>query len=243
MLFSSVVGRPDRRDIVKPGIRRRDRLAVLATLATLASAACSDLTAPLASAPDAGPTPSLATISGTDGSTAYQHVLRQSPSAPALEKYQASFYAVRGSPRSIEIRYQSTTSPTRIGDRYVRFTVPDGALVTDAAGNKLRRGDSVLVTLRLDPVDFQVDFEPSGLTFSRSAPALLDIWYQNADPDANRDGVVDGADQYVFEQFLSVYHYDTKGNSIWSTVSSSNDKKNKVISAPIEGFSGYAICW
>lgn len=206
-----------------------------AALLTLTVAACADGTAPLAEAPG----PQLEVTSGTESS---QHVLRQAPLAPPLETYDVSFWALRGTNRSIEVRYQNGKPNAGTGDRFVRFTVPDGALVTGPDGSRLKGRDSVLITLRFDATDFLIDFEPSGLTFARSTPATLEVWYGNADPDANRDGIVDDADALIFGRLLGMYHFTTTG-SPWEQVRSKNEVSFKTIIGEINGFSGYAVSW
>src|SRR5437899_2716854 len=73
---------------------------------------------------------------------------------------------------------------------FLRFDIPQNGLVPGADGVRTKRGDAVLVTVTLDPVTFSVAFEPSGVWFSNGIPARLTIWYENADPDLNGDGVV-----------------------------------------------------
>lgn len=40
-----------------------------------------------------------------------------------------------------------------------------------------------------------------------------------------------------------MYHYDTRGSSAWTKVSSTNDASAKTVSSAIDGFSGYAVSW
>src|SRR5207237_1150477 len=81
-----------------------------------------------------------------------------------------------------------------LGGSFLRFEIPKQGLETDAGGTRLKRGDSVHITLTIDPVSFEVHFKPSGVTFSRTWPAALTIWYGNANPDLDGDGAVDGVD-------------------------------------------------
>lgn len=207
-------------------------------VAALAAAflACGDVSAPRH--PEAIAPPSLSVTSGDD--VAFAHVLRHSPAAPALETYQVSFWAYVGKNRSVEVRYQNGLPNSGSGDRFVRFTVPSGALTTGLDGKRLKAGDSLLITMAFDAVDFRIDFEPSGLAFARNTPAELEVWYGNADPDVNRDGVVDEVDASILSSQLRVYHYDRKG---WAPVPSRNEASFKTIMGIVGGFSGYAVSW
>ncbi len=109
-----------------------------------------------------------------------------------------------------------------------------------AGGVPLNRGDSVLITLTIDTVSFYVDFQPSGVQFSKSSPAQLAIWYQDANPDLNGDGVVNAVDDSLKQQ-LAIWSEST--TSAWRQLSSKNDTTQQYVAAEVYHFSGYAICW
>src|SRR6266540_4014600 len=159
----------------------------------LVAAGCSDQTGP-SSTPVQAPLATVV-IPAPPGT----HVLRQSPTAPRLQSYQVSFWAKRGTQTTIFLNYRRAPGQW-LPDPFLRFKIPINGLVAGAGGVPLVRGDSVRITLTIDTVLFNVDFQPSGVVFSKSSPAQLAIWYQNADPDLNGDGVVDAADQVLEEQ-------------------------------------------
>ncbi len=108
-------------------------------------------------------------------------------------------------------------------------------------GVPLARGDSVRITLTIDTVSFKVDFQPSGVLFSNSSPAQLAIWYQDANPDLNGDGIVDATDQALKDQ-LAIWYRGSKAGP-WKQVWSKNDSSQEVVTAALYHFSQYAVCW
>jgi len=119
--------------------------------------------------------------------------------------------------------------------------ISKNGLKAGAGGKSLKRGDSVAVTLTIDPVRFSVEFEPSGVLFSKNLPANLTIWYENANPDLNDDGVVDATDR-ALEQQLAFWYHAVKQHA-WSRLSSTNDTTQESVSTALYHFSQYAICW
>jgi len=114
-------------------------------------------------------------------------------------------------------------------------------LVAGAGGVPLDRGDSVRITLTIDTVLLNVDFQPSGVAFSKSSPAQLAIWYQNANPDLNGDGVVDPLDEILQEQ-LAIWYRGTKADA-WRQVWSKNDTTQELVTAALYHFCQFAVSW
>ena len=104
---------------------------------------------------------------------------------------------------------------------------------------RLGQHDSVLITLTIDSATFAVQFAPTGLVLSRQHPATLAIWYGNADPDLNGDGVVDSTDQALQNQ-LAVWVQDSQ--SPWLKVSSGT-VTGQWITTVVPHFSEYAVSW
>ncbi len=197
------------------------RYLISLTLALIA-AGCSDQTGP--------PLAELVSSTGT-------HILQQSGTAPRLQTYQFSFWAKRGTQTSVFLNYRRAPGQ-RVADPFLRFKIPINGLVAGAGGVPLSRGDSVRITLTIDTVLFNVDFQPSGVLFSTSSPAQLAIWYKNADPDLNGDGVVDAIDAALQEQLAFWYHGRT-----WLKQVSKSDPTQLSVSGPIYHFSQYAVAW
>ena len=198
----------------------------------LVAAGCTDQTGP---SPIAAPAP-LAVVLPPPGT----HLLQQSPTAPRLQTYQVSFWAKRGVQRTVYVNYRRRPYQW-FPDPFLRFRIPINGLVAGADGVPLDRGDSVRITLTIDTVNFNVDFQPSGVVFSNSSPAQLAIYYENANPDLNGDGVVDAADQTLREQ-MAIWYRASKAGA-WKQVGSKNDTSEEVVTAELFHFSQYAVAW
>jgi len=167
------------------------------------------------------------------------HFLRQAPGAPQLETYEASFWAVDGEASSVTVNYLPAAGEL-VGQPFLRFDIPKNALATRPGGDRMRHGDSVLVTVTIDPVTFTVAFDPSGVWFSNGTPARLTIWYENADPDLNGDGAVDDTDQLLQQQIAVWYHADW---TRWVPMPSANDPTLPSVTTALYHFSDYAVSW
>ena len=211
----------------------RVRLFPLRVALAVVVAGCSDFAAPSTPAVQPPRTQTLATT------TSSIPMLRQAATAPRLKTYQMSFWAKRGTQTTIGVNYRRVPGQFT-SDPFLRFKIPINGLVAGADGVPLGRGDSVLITLTIDTIYFKVDFQPSGVVFSSSSPAQLAFWYQDANPDMNGDGVVDGADQLI-EQNLAVY--SKSGGSSWGKLLSRNDPTQQVVGAQVLHFSQYAVSW
>jgi len=168
------------------------------------------------------------------------HILQQALTAPTLETYQVSFWARRNRASAVIVNYQPAAGES-VGNPFLRFSIPKDGLRTGGAGAHLRHRDSVLITLTIDPVDFSVDFEPSGVRFSGRRPATLAVWYGNANPDLNGDGVVDTADQALVEQ-LAIWGRPARPARWMRTASRALTGQQWVLGA-IRHFSEYAVSW
>lgn len=165
-----------------------------------------------------------------------------SPSAggPALDTYQVSFWAMRGKRRSIQINYVS-------GDEdevqpFLRLVVRKKSLRHYPDGSRTAKGDSVLITVSIDPSNVRVYFEPTGLTFSKRHPAVLQIWYGGAGGDLNGDGVVDEEDRYIEQQLLGLWYQQESGDP-WYAVPAWHNTGQKWFRAWLLHFSGYQISY
>jgi hypothetical protein len=95
--------------------------------------------------------------------------------------------------------------------------------------------------LTVDPETFSVTFEPSGVVFSKRHPATLAIWYGNANPDLNGDGVVDATDQALAEQLaLWVRHAEP---APWLKLLSATEAGQQWVWTALYHFSEYAVSW
>ena len=209
-----------------------NRALIALTLALLA-AGCADGIGPQ----PAAVTPPLYDMTVSSPGT---HVLRQAPTAPRLQTYQVSFWARRGTQTTIFVNYRRAPGEW-LPDPFLRFRIPINGLVAGAGGVPLARGDSVRITLTIDSVLLNVDFQPSGVVFSDVLSAGLVMWYVNANPDLNGDGVVDSTDQ-MLEGQLALSEEPTKVNG-WFKVATKNDTTQKFVATDVYHFSQYAVAW
>jgi len=184
-------------------------------LAAVALAACSDSTDP-----NDGAVP--------DGSL---NILRFASANPVTVQT-ASFWAVKGDNRKLELFYTS-------GDRFLEFEVRNESLLARPNGVPFVDGDSVLISVSIDASGkVAVDFQPSGLKFNPLDPARLRIDYQGADHDVDHDGDTDSEDLKL-ETRLRIWQQETAGMP-WLpllTVRLNGDD----MEARVLGFTGFAM--
>jgi hypothetical protein len=152
----------------------------------------------------------------------------------SLDNYQASFWAVRGESRSVQINYQSSIDDET--HPFLRLTTFDPQFVPGAG--ELAVGDSVLVTVTVDTTKIGVTLEPSGLQFGE--PSQLQIWYGGAGGDFNGDGVADSTDAALEQQLLGLWYREGVGDD-WATVPASQDLAGKSFTYSLPHFCMYAI--
>jgi hypothetical protein len=153
-----------------------------------------------------------------------------------LDRYTASFWAVRGEQRSLQINYVSATGDT--SSAFLRLTTTDPAYVPGLGD--LATGDSVLITVTIDPANVKVTLEPTGLQFGE--PGQLQISYGGADGDLNGDGVVDSTDAYIESRLLALW-YREGADSLWRPIPAVQELGDKSFVSALPHFSEYAISW
>jgi len=154
----------------------------------------------------------------------------------SLDRYTAAFWAVRGEARSVQINYLSSTGDTSFP--FLQLTITDPVFVP-GQGN-LAVGDSVLVTVTIDPNDIKVSFEPTGLLFGDQAQ--LRMSYGGAGGDLNGDGAVDASDAQIETQLLGLW-YREGAESSWSRIPASQVVADKSFISALLHFSEYAVSW
>ena len=131
-------------------------------------------------------------------------------SSSAVTVRSASFWAVAGQGRKLEMRYAPTT-PGGQGERFLEFEVQGNSLLRKPGGLLFLPGDSVRITVTLDASDrFILHFEPSGLIFNPLDPARLKISYLKADRDIDHDGDTDDRDR-ALEIALKIWKQELPG--------------------------------
>ncbi len=150
-------------------------------------------------------------------------VLRHATDGPPLATLETSFVAVQGRRAQLDFDWSD-------GEWYGKVIIPRDAQLLDASGRPLAKGESVLITVELDPDRYLVRFGPHGSTFLGRNPALLifDVEradFGTADPRATR-----------------IWYQPYEGDA-WSALASTWDIKNWAIEVPIYHFSNYAVAW
>jgi len=181
-------------------------------------------------------TPSFAAVRSEAVSEGGEQAMAAS-AVPILDNYEISFWARRGKSAGIEIRYRDADGTWK---PYIQFTVPKDGLYRRPDGRLFGKGDSVLISVRVDTTRLLVYFEPTGLVFNPSAPAQLRIWYTGADSDLDGNGVVDGNDEYIRRFLLGVWVQEHLGDP-WEAVAALHSLDEKLFTAALEHFSGYAV--
>ena len=165
--------------------------------------------------------------------------LQFSDSTLPLVTQEGSFWAVKGEGRELILRYQPD-EPGETGEEFLRFKVGGDALLRRSDGTAFARGDSVRITVRVDPGGrFLFEFEPSGLVFDPDHAAELEIRYRGADDDYNRDGRVDDDDLRT-ETRLSVWKRERPGEP-WRKQGTARVEDADELKAKITSFTGFAV--
>jgi hypothetical protein len=209
---------------------------LIALALALFAAGCADTTGPLPAAIQAP----LAETQSEPSSFGDVHILQQAPTAPPLETYQVSFWARHDKESTVAVDYRPAAGQS-VGQPFLRFHIPKWGLKWGPDGRRLWGADSIFITMTIDSLNLSVDFQPSGVVFSDVFSAGLVVWYVNANPDLNGDGVVDSTDQ-MLEQQLALSEEPTKLIG-WFKVATKNDTTQKYVATEVHHFSQYAVSW
>jgi len=156
-----------------------------------------------------------------------------------LDTYELSFWAVKGQEATVGVNYVSNE---QANGSFLSFTVPANGLYARADGALLSQGDSVEITVTIDPDQLLVRFQPAGLVFNQDAPAQLELWYEVADGDLDGDGDVDEADSAIQQNQLGLW-YQQEAGTLWYPIVSSHDSGREWFKTHLYHFSGYVVSW
>jgi hypothetical protein len=152
----------------------------------------------------------------------------------SLDQYTVSFWAVRGEPRSVQIRY--TSSIDEETQPFLVLTTTDPQFVPGVG--ELAVGDSVLITVSVDTTKIGITLEPSGLQFGE--PATMKMWYGGAGGDLNGDGVADSTDAQIEATLLGLWYREASSDP-WEQVSASQSLEEKSFTYTLPHFCHFAV--
>ncbi|UCG85937.1 MAG: hypothetical protein JSW71_18820 [Gemmatimonadota bacterium] len=176
----------------------------------------------------------------TRGNEPLFHVMALSASGdPQLETYELSFWAVRGREVTVGVDYVNNDQES---GSFLSFTVPANGLYGRPDGTLFSQGDSVEITVTIDPDQLLVKFLPAGLVFNQAAPAQLQLWYEVAGGDLDGDGNVDADDGDVQHDRLGLWYQQDAG-TLWYPIVSSHDSGREWFKTHLYHFSGYVVSW
>lgn len=220
---------------------RRTRSRNRAPGLTLAGASACLLLAGCETDRSVSPVPDPSVPSSAEADESELQFLSPAADAPELAQSSVSFYAVRGQDREASIWYHARPGASD-STRFLHFEVGEDALLRRPGGAPIAEGDSILITLTVtDPSRLLVDFQPTGLRFSREDPAELTFGYGEADPDYDDDGDVDDDDAETPSAF-DIWRQEGAGDP-FILVPSEVDEDDREVEAEIDGFTRYAVCY
>jgi len=176
-----------------------------------------------------------------DGEPLFHNVSFSSSSAggPELETYELSFWAVYSRETKADIRYASQGQED---GSFLSFTLPAFGLHKRPDGTATASGDSVRITISVDPTQLLVRFQPAGLVFNPWAPAQLEMWYGAAAGDLDGDGDTDQDDVVIQDNRLGMW-YQQDGQHLWHPIVSLHDANQEWFKTHLFHFSGYVVSW
>lgn len=154
--------------------------------------------------------------------------------APALVTSDTSFVATKGVRSEIRLSYEN-------GDQFLELDIEDGSLLRypinhPKAGALFADGDTVTISIAIDPSTLSATLLPSGLQFDSLNPAELELRYQNADPDLDGDGDEDPE----LEDEIDLWRQENPGDP-WERVGTLQDFSLDRVRAELTQFSRYAL--
>ncbi len=157
----------------------------------------------------------------------------------ALMPGDTSFWAVKGKQLDVVLHFRSTVSG-QTGDQVLEFQLATGSLLLRPDGTPIANGDSVLITISPDTAGkLSFTFQPSGLVFDSTAPAVLTLWCNHAAADLNGDGVVNSIDEQLwYEMAIGKRENPTDP---WSKQNTTRSSDGYQMQTPLGGFTGFSV--
>ncbi|MBR9989320.1 MAG: hypothetical protein KFH98_06150 [Gemmatimonadetes bacterium] len=157
-------------------------------------------------------------------------------SITALLPREVSFWARKGVDREVSLSLPGPNGD----DEFLEFEVPSNSLHRYPDGSLFETGDSVLITITIDPANrFLFTFEPAGLQFNPDDPAELEIEFDVLGGDLNGDGTIDAKDADLRSR-LDMWKQAQPG-SVWTRQHGRLYIDRDEIEADVTSFSGFCI--
>ncbi|MFQ5747270.1 MAG: hypothetical protein ACE5HF_08645 [Gemmatimonadota bacterium] len=179
--------------------------------------------------------------SGASPAAADPLFLRFDASAPPLTNSDTSFLAVAGQRMTFRILFDGPGGPNG-SDRFLELGLHNETLLRYPPGHPLAGklfvpGDTITITVSVDPVKLSAEFGPTGLQFNPKKPARLELGYRFADPDFDGDGIADPG----LEPQIRMFRQGAPGES-WTPLDSDLDiLMDRVKFDDVLSFSRYAL--
>jgi len=166
------------------------------------------------------------------------------PTPPAgwgspVSDYSVSFSIPQASSSTLRVDYMDANGRT---SPFLEFSVDESGIESDSKGRPVALGESVQLTLTIDLSDLSVQFEPYGVQFKASQPALLKMWYTEADGDLDGDGDTDGQDTYIQRNLLGLWDREAPWKPL-KEVDASHSVGEKKFTAGVLNLTGYAVSY
>jgi len=200
---------------------RHRSLKIVAAWLGLLTTACGD-----AIAPNDGPT-----LTSTS-SVQRPEVLARLATAPTLESYDTTFWAIQGRATNFLVNYALPDPLTGDVQRFLKVAIPQQTQLTAPDGTPLSAGDSLLISVKLDQTELAVELGPHGTGFGE-APAELTLWYTYAD--------LSGAGARS-ESDLAVWYQGAIGEP-WFLMNGTTVANGDHIVVRLDHFSNYIVAW
>ncbi len=150
--------------------------------------------------------------------------------------FSVSFYAIRGEEREINVELNTETGTIK----FLELEITEPTYRPD--GSQIAWGDSVLITVTIDPTNLAIDLQPSGIQFGNNYPTELELSYKAAGLDLNADGAVNYTDKYIENNLLGIWMQEQVGDP-WEFIPGDHNADAKEFEVFLDHFSGYAVSW
>ncbi len=149
--------------------------------------------------------------------------------APPLCQDSVGFWARTDQDREVTISFNDGSCAP--GEKFMKFEVKQGSLSKRPDGSSFGAVDSIFIWIKPAPDSVLFNFEPSGLRFSTSRPAKMEIEYGEAQ-----------ISDTTIEHRLHLWMQEQPGDSL-TQIGSIHSEEFDEFQADILGFSRYAIAY